>query len=114
MEIQGRLISILPERSGTKADGTSWKTCELVVEQNNKKKDKILLTAWGQTVDDIAHKENNEVEVTFYISAREYKGRWYNQCTIGQIKFPGLYNDEKPVDMNQDVPDPDDGSGPPF
>jgi hypothetical protein len=114
MEIQGNLISILPERSGVK-DGVEWKNCELIVEQKNKKKDKILLVAWGQAVDDVKGKENNEVEVSFYISAREYKGRWYNQCTIGQIRFPGLYNDIKPdTDMSQELVGVPEGDNLPF
>ena len=118
MQTEGRLISISSTKSGTKDDGTTWKRCELVVEQNTRNKDKIVLTAWGQVVDDVAHKENNEVEVDFYINAREYKGNWYNQCTVRQIKFPALYNDitEEP-NMNQEaneVPAPPEADSLPF
>jgi hypothetical protein len=110
MQIKGRLISITNQRSGPKKDGSgNWKSCELVVEQDNKYKDKVLLTAWGQAVDDVKGKENNEVEVEFSISAREYNSKWYNDLTIRSLKFPALYSDERQVDMNQEaneVPEP--------
>src|SRR4030042_4312747 len=118
MQTSGRLISILPTRTGEKKTGGTWKTCDVVVEQDTKNKDKILLTAWGDAVDDLKGKENQQVEVGFSISAREYKSKWYNSCAIWKLRFPELYNDvrEEP-DMNQEaseVPNPPDDNSLPF
>jgi hypothetical protein len=98
MQTKGRLLSITPIRSGKKEDGTEWKTCDLVVEQDTPKKDKILLTVWGDVVDQVQRKENNEVEVEFFVKAREYKGKWYNSCVVKMLNFPTVYNDERPQD----------------
>ena len=102
MQVTGRLISVTNPRSGAKKDGSGdWKSCELVVEQNNEYKDKILLKAMGQAVDDVKGKENNEVEVEFTIKAHEYNGKWYNDIMVRSLRFPALYSDEKEEDMSQ-------------
>ena len=110
MQVTGRLISVTNPRSGAKKDGSGdWKSCELVVEQNNEYKDKILLKAMGQAVDDVKGKENNEVEVEFTIKAHEYNNKWYNDIMVRSLRFPSLYSDEREVDMNQEAAEEPDG-----
>jgi len=106
MELTGRVITVYPMKEGTKTDGGTWSMREFLVEQNNRKKDPVLLTAWNQAAIDLQGKENVECEVMFFVSARQYKDRWYNQLTVAQIKFPSLYSDEKDVDYSQVVPPP--------
>jgi len=115
MQITGRLISITNYRSGAKKDGSGdWKSCELVVEQNNEYKDKILLKAMGRAVDDVKGKENNEVVVEFSIKAHEYNGKWYNDLTVRSLNFPALYSDEREVDMNQEAEETPETNSLPF
>ncbi len=78
MEITGRIIVALPERSGVSARG-EWKAQSFVVETHDQYPRKMVFDVFGdERLQRFNIKTGDEVTVFFDIDAHEYQGRWYN------------------------------------
>ena len=78
MEITGRIIYVLPERSGTSARG-EWKAQSFVVETKDQYPRKMVFDVFGaERLQRFNIKSDDEVTVFFDIDAHEYQGRWFN------------------------------------
>ena len=81
MDLQGKIIVALPERSGVSARG-EWKSQSFVLETHDAYPKKVVFDVFG--ADRLARfniQVGQEVMVSFDIDAHEYQGRWYTQCT---------------------------------
>lgn len=78
MEIEGRIIVVLPEVSGTaKASGKPWKKREYVLETHESYPKKVHFDFFGDRADQFPLKEGDEIRLSFDIESREYQGRWF-------------------------------------
>ena len=78
MDIQGKVIAALPEKTGVSAKG-EWKVQEYVIETHEAYPHKMVFSVFG--ADRIARfnvQVGQEVMVSFDIDAHEYQGRWFN------------------------------------
>jgi len=87
MELQGKVIAALPERSGVSSRG-EWKTQEFVIETvDSQYPRKLVFTVFGA---DRLQRFNVQVgqivNVAFDIDAREYNGRWYNSIRAYDVR----------------------------
>lgn len=85
MEIQGKIIAVLPERSGVSARG-EWKSQTYVIETQEQYPKKMAFDVFG--ADRIAnfHIQFGEVvNVSFDIDAHEYQGRYFNQIRAWNV-----------------------------
>lgn len=85
MEIQGKIIAVLPERSGVSARG-EWKSQTYVIETQEQYPKKMAFDVFG--ADRIAnfHIQLSEVvNVSFDIDAHEYQGRYFNQIRAWNV-----------------------------
>ena len=85
MEIQGKIIAVLPERSGVSARG-EWKSQTYVIETQEQYPKKMVFDVFG--ADRIAnfHIQLGEVvNVSFDIDAHEYQGRYFNQIRAWNV-----------------------------
>lgn len=86
MELQGKVIAVLPERSGVSARG-EWKTQDYVIETHDKYPRKMVFTVFGaDRIAQFAIKAGEEITVSFDIDAREYQGRWFNSIRAWNIQ----------------------------
>lgn len=79
MEIQGKVIAVLPERSGVSARG-EWKSQTYVIETQEQYPKKMAFDVFG--ADRIANfgiQLGEVINVSFDIDAYEYQGRYFNQ-----------------------------------
>ena len=80
MEIQGKIILALPERSGVSArTGNPWKAQSFVLETHETYPKRLVFDVFG--ADRLAAMNiqvGDERKVSFDIDAHEYSGRWYN------------------------------------
>jgi len=76
MEINGKIIELLPEKSGQSARG-SWRKQEYVLETEDQYPKKICFMAWGDKIDEFAIQEGEELIISIDIESREYNNRWY-------------------------------------
>ena len=86
MELQGKIIVALPERSGTSARG-EWKSQSFVVETHDAYPRKMVFDVFG--ADRLARfniQVGQEVMVSFDIDAHEYNGRWFNNIRAFDVR----------------------------
>ena len=85
MEIQGKVIAVLPERSGVSARG-EWKSQTYVIETQEQYPKKMAFYVFG--ADRLAQfniHSGEEILVSFDIDAHEYQGRWFNSIRAWNV-----------------------------
>ena len=98
MELQGKIIAALPERSGTSQRG-EWKVQEFVLETvDSSYPRKMVFDVFGaDRLQRFNIQVGQVVNVAFDIDAREYNGRWYNSIRAFDVRQ---------VDLSQPVAAP--------
>lgn len=121
MEIQGKIIAILPANSGVSKSGNQWTSQEYVLETQGNHKTKMCFSVFGEDrIRQFDIKQGEEVIARFDIDAHEYNGRWYNKISVYNINHvvqskqhtpnasvppsPPLFPTEKPNDGADDLP----------
>jgi len=110
MEFKGRVIDILPVKSGNKKDGGTWASREYVIENNESKYPKKMCFAiLGQDkIDQENIKIGEDLNVSFDIDARQWQDRWFNSIIAWKIdRIGGAQN--QPAQQNT-APITDDGN----
>lgn len=86
MEIQGKIIKVLPERSGTSARG-EWKVGSYVLETQEQYPKKMVFEVFGDDrIKRFNIQEGQDVTVFFDIDAHEYQGRWFNSFRAYDVR----------------------------
>lgn len=87
MELQGKIIAALPERSGVSARG-EWKVQEFVLETTDSQYPrKMVFDVFGaERLQRFNIQVGQDVLVAFDIDAREYNGRWYNSIRAFDVR----------------------------
>ncbi len=86
MELQGKVIAVLPERSGVSARG-EWKAQSFVIETHEQYPKKLVFDVFG--ADRLAQfniQSGEEIMVSFDIDAHEYQGRWFNSVRAWNVQ----------------------------
>lgn len=88
MEIQGRIIVVLPLRAGTsQRDGKPWATQDYVIETIEQFPRRCVFNVFGEgKIREYNLQIGSEVKVSFDINAREYNGRWYNDVRAWKVE----------------------------
>ena len=90
MEIQGKIIKILPVRSGVSQSGKAWQSLDAVLETTGQYPRKMVFTVFGEDrIKKFALFEGMECNVQFDIDAHEYQGKFYNSVTAYNITNTG-------------------------
>ncbi len=77
MEIQGKIIAVLPAKSGTSARG-QWKSQQYVLETEEQYPKRLLFDVFGDDkINQFAIKENERLKVSFDPRAEMKDGHWY-------------------------------------
>ena len=63
MEINGKIIELLPEQSGESAKGP-WRKQEYILETEGQYPKKVCFMAWSDKIDEFAIKEGESLVVT--------------------------------------------------
>lgn len=77
MEVEGKVIQFIGERSGTSKAGNPWKVKEYVLETKESFPRKIAFDFFGDKADQYPLNVGDEILLSFDIESREYQGRWY-------------------------------------
>ncbi|MBR4840532.1 MAG: DUF3127 domain-containing protein [Paludibacteraceae bacterium] len=86
MEVTGRIIEVLPLKSGTSARG-EWKIQEYVIEYalDQQFPKKMCFNVWGENIDKFNIQKGQELTVSVDIDCREYQGRWFNDIRAWRV-----------------------------
>ena len=87
MELQGKVIAALPERSGVSARG-EWKAQDFVIEhQEGQYPRHMVFTVWGaDRLQRFNIQIGQTVLVAFDIDAREWNGRWFTDIRAFDVR----------------------------
>ena len=85
MELQGKVIAVLPEKSCVSARG-EWKSQTYVIETQEQYPKKMAFDVFG--ADRLAQfniQSGEVINVSFDIDAHEYQGRWFNSIRAWNV-----------------------------
>lgn len=87
MDITGRIIAVLPERSGTSSrTGSEWKAGSYVLETQEQYPKKICFDVFGaDRMQQFNIQVGEMMTVSFDIDAHEYNGRWFNSIRAFRV-----------------------------
>lgn len=85
MEIQGKIIAVLPTRSGTSARGTQWSSQTAVIETQEQYPKKLAFDVINDKINQFNIQVGEFLTVQFDINAREYNGRWFNSVNAWNV-----------------------------
>lgn len=86
MELQGKIIAVLPMRSGKTAKG-EWKSQQYVLETDEKYPKRLLFDIFGENkINEFAIQEGDMVTVSFDPHAEERNGRWFGNNRAWDVK----------------------------
>ncbi|MFY9209559.1 MAG: DUF3127 domain-containing protein [Aestuariivita sp.] len=88
MEVSGKIIDILPEKSGQSANGT-WRKQEYILETGGQYPKKVCFMAWGDKIDQFEIKQGDNVTVSVDLESREFNGRWYTDVKAWKVSRDG-------------------------
>ena len=84
MEINGKIIELLPEQSGESTNGT-WRKQQYILETGSQYPKKICFMVWSDKIDELAIKQGENLSVSIDIESREYNGRWYTDVKAWKV-----------------------------
>lgn len=88
MEIEGTVISILPQVKGVSARG-EWIKQEVILEQSGEFNRKACISFWGdRALDAAALKPGERINVAVNVESREHNGRWYTELRAWKLARP--------------------------
>ena len=88
MELIGKIIQVLPERSGTSArTGSEWRMGSYVLETTTDRFPRnMMFEVFGSDkIQQFNIQVGEMLRVSFDIDAREYQGRWYNSIRAWNV-----------------------------
>ena len=87
MEIEGKIIAVLPKQEGTSArTGNHWASQEYVLETHDQYPRKCCFRIFGEErINAMNIQAGEELRVSFDIDAREYNGRYFNTLTAWRV-----------------------------
>ena len=88
MELNGKIIELLPEKTGQSANGP-WRKQEYILETDGQYPKKVCFMAWGDKIDQFEIKQGENLVVSIDLESREYNGRWYTDVKAWKVSRAG-------------------------
>lgn len=88
MDFSGRIIAILPQKSGvSKTSGNEWKAQEYVIENHDQYPKKMCFEVFGtEKIEQFNIQMGEELTVSFDIDARQWQDRWFNSIRAWKVE----------------------------
>ena len=109
----GVLHKVGEMQTGTSKAGKPWAKLEFVisVEDNFQSFRKVAITLWGDDVNALdGYREGDKITVDYYVSAREWNGRWVNDVNFMGVHKPDA--EEPKEEFNSRTMEPREGDLP--
>lgn len=87
MEIEGKLIKILPIETGVTSSGNLWEKQSIIVDNNHFFESPICFSIFSTNIDFSILKIGTKVLVDFEIESKESNGKWYNNINVFTLKI---------------------------
>jgi hypothetical protein len=89
LEISGKIIELLPVKSGQSSNG-EWRKQEYILETVTQYPKKVCFMAWGDKIDQFNIKHGESLTVAVDLESREYSGRWYTDVKAWKVSRDGV------------------------
>ena len=88
MEFSGKVIAILPPRTGvSKTTGNDWKVQSYVVENHDQYPRRMCFEVFGgDKIDQFNIQMGEELNVSFDIDARQWQDKWFNSIRAWKVE----------------------------
>jgi hypothetical protein len=84
--LNGKLINILPQQTGTGKNG-AWVKQDFIIETSGEYPRKICISAWGDKAGEVAGlNAGDELQVSVNIESREFNEKWYTDVRAWRIE----------------------------
>ena len=122
LDLNGKVLKVLPEQSGTGKNG-AWVKQDFVVETEEQFPKKVCFSSWGDKVAEVKNLTEGEmITISFNAESREFNGKWYTDLRAWKIvkatgKAGGKVVDnqmETPPFTENDIPPDEEGDDLPF
>ncbi len=101
MEIEGKIIQILPLQTGSSARG-EWQKQDFILETQDQYPKKVCISVWGNKIE-VEPLLNTMVKASINIESREYNGKWYTDVKAWKIdSMAGNAGDSAPPPPHPD------------
>ena len=106
MELTGKIIAVLPAKSGVSPKtGNSWMTQEYVIEVPGQYPKRCAFSVFGEDRIKLFNIQSGEdITIQFDIEAREFNGRWYNDVRVYNVLR--AQNQEQATEVASQVANP--------
>lgn len=105
MEIQGKIIAVLPERSGTSAKGDFVVASYVIEEINVQYPKKVCFEVFGSDrISQFAIRDGEECKVYFDIDAHRWQDRWFNSVRAWKVEHISNAQSVSPVQPTEAFP----------
>lgn len=87
MEIKGRIIAVMPVKTGTTKKGEAYAMQDFVIETLEQYPKRCVFYVFGEDkLKQFNIQQGGEYLVKFDINAREYNGRWHNDIRAWKVE----------------------------
>ncbi|MEM7417606.1 MAG: DUF3127 domain-containing protein [Gemmatimonadota bacterium] len=108
LEITGKVIDILEEKSGEGRNGT-WRKQEFILETPGQYPKPVCIVQWGDNIDKFGIRQGETVTAHIDIQSREFNGKWYTDVKAWRVERPqadGGGGDGPPPISDEPWPEP--------
>ena len=91
MEINGKVIKVLPKQTGEGKNGT-WTKRLFIIETDGQYPKKVQISAFGDKLNVGIIKEGNDLNVHFDLESREFNDKWFTDVRAFKLEL----NNENP------------------
>ena len=86
MELIGKIVQVLPLRTGTSKAGNPWQVQEYILETlGTQYPRKVCFEVFGDNVNKFPMQVGQDVTVSIDIESREFNGRWYTDVRAWNV-----------------------------
>ena len=91
MELQGKIIAVMPAQSGTsQRTGQTWMSQQYVLDVPGMYPKRMVFEVFGEDkIKKFNVQQGMEATVSFEIDAHEYNGRWFNEVRAWDVRPAG-------------------------
>ena len=111
MELQGKIVAVLPEQRGNGSKGEWVKNAFVIEWQDNGYSQKLCLEVMGADKWEKMQKAvvvGYDVQVRFNVTSREWQGRWFTSCQCFYCANIGAVNNQpQQTQQQQRMPSPE-------
>lgn len=83
-QIEGSIKKVFPEKSGTGSKG-QWRCKDFLVLYDDKYPKEVILTAWGDTIEEMENVVNRRAKFSYEIVSKERNGNWFTTAKVWRV-----------------------------